>query len=382
MAQASKITDTFSSRKRILILIAAAALVILATLLSLRSCGDKDTIEYQFKKVEKGDVARTIFVTGKIVFASSTTVESELSNGFIESVKAGLNAKVKKGDVLAKIKADDTVFNAKQTKEALIQANISLEAATDLFNLKTNFFESKVIAKTELEEAKRNLDRAQSQQRSSQNAMDKLNKDLEACVVKAPINGQISQLWAFPNMSISKGTDLFQIVGDMKKMNLELSIDETDIGSIKEGKTVEFSVSAYPDKKFKGKITSVSTTSVMQGNIVTYKAFAECDNSSLLLKSGMSATASVFVDMAANVIKVPNEAFTASPVFTDSEPGKRFIWKKIPDDGKNKGMKKLEVSTGLVGNSFTQITGGNIRENDQILVRVLKKSKGQSIPGL
>lgn len=370
------------NRRRIAVLGVLAVVLILSVFFSVRSCENDTPVEYVFSKVEKGEVVRTVFVTGKVNFLIAYMIDSELSNATIDKVKVGLNKQVKKGDILATVKSDELQFNLKQAKESLIQANLMLASAKDVFDQKKKLLESKVIAKKEFEEATRNLERAQSTQRSNQNALDKIQKDVDACVIKSPVSGQVVQVMAYPGQIISKGTDLFQIVENMKKMGLELNIDETDIGAIKEGKSLEFTVSAFPDKKFTGKITSIPTTSTTQGNIVTYKALAECDNSSLLLKSGMSATASIFIDKAQNTIKVPNEALTASPVFSKSDPAKRFVWKKVPDDGSNNGMKKTEVKTGLSGNGFTQITAGNVTEKDQVLVQVRKKAKGQAIPGL
>jgi HlyD family secretion protein len=358
-----------------------AVITIVCLGLYFHSCESNDEVDYQFQRISKGEVVRTVFVTGKVDFLAVDFVKSDVPSGIISAVNAGLNSVVRKYDILATISAEDVAFNTKQAKENLIQANLALDSAKDLLEQKHKLLDNQVISLKEFEEAKRNYERALSNQRTCQNTTDKMNKDLAACVVRAPVAGQISQVWAFPQMAVGKGTDLFQIVENIKKMSLSLNIDETDIGSVQEGRTVEFSVSAYPDKKFSGKITSISTTPTTQSNVVTYTAWAECDNSSMLLKSGMSATASIFVDKADAVLRIPNEAFTASPVFSNAIPGKRFAWKK-DHSADPMGMKKIEIKTGLSGNGFTQILSGDIKEGDQVLVQIRKRTKGQSIPGL
>lgn len=377
----SRISLLLSNPRRIIFLTLAFVLIIVILAVSIHSCGNDDSIEYKFQKITKGEVVRTVFVSGKVNFLSVYFVKSEVPSGIVATVHGVLNAMVRKNELLATITSDDTYFNAKQTKEQLIQASLGLDAAKDVYEQKKLLFESKLVAQKEVEDAKRNYDRALSNLRYCQNSMDRLKSDMAGCIVRAPVAGMISQVSAFPQMNVGKGTDLFQIVDNIKKMSLELNISETDIGNIKEGKPIEFSVNSYPDKKFTGKITVINATPVTENNIVIYKAYADCDNSQQLLKSGMTATASIFIDRVDNVLRIPNEAFSATPLFADIIPGKKFVWGK-GNTSDPKDMKKIEIKTGLIGSDFTQLTAGNLKENDQVLVQVRKKTKGQSIPGL
>jgi HlyD family secretion protein len=152
-------------------------------------------------------------------------------------------------------------------------------------------------------------------------------------------------------------------------MILTISIDESDIGNIKKGQQVIFSVSAFPDKKFNGIINQVRMNPVKSGGLVTYQALVVCENSELLLKPGMTATATVVIDQKANVLRVLNQAFLISPENdSDSENGKKYIWKKT-GIGTGKSYKKTEVKTGLAGDMHTEIVDG-IKPGDEVMIKI------------
>ncbi|HEY1407200.1 MAG TPA: efflux RND transporter periplasmic adaptor subunit, partial [Spirochaetota bacterium] len=291
---------------------------------------------------------------------------------------------VKKGTVLAEIDAPDLNFNAQQTRETLTQMTITLDAAKEALIAKESLFKENLVAEKEYTAAKRDYDRALSAYRQTKNNMDKINQDLINRIVRSTVAGQVIQVFGVPFAAVGKGTDLFQITANIKKMTLVLNVDESDIGIVSVGKPVEFTVSAYQDKKFTGKITTISTTPIMQGNIVTYSTLGECDNSLLLLKPGMSVTASIFVNKVGSVLRIPNEAFSISPEFTESTPGKKFVWKrkKTLGAGDAEDMVRVEVTTGLSGNGYTQFVSGKLKEGDEVLVKIKRQQKGKSIPGL
>ncbi len=376
------ISGSVKRRKRVIVIISIIALIALIVM-AVRSCGNDSEIEYVFKKITRGDVVNTIYVSGKLELDSTSLVKANI-NGVVKKVNVELNNNVKKGSVLAVIDAPDLLFDFRQTQESYNQIKLSLDAAQDVLTTKQSLYRDQLISQREYISAGREYERVMSLFRQTRNRLDELKKNLSDRNVRAPISGQILQVWAEEMMGVGKGVNLFQIAGNMKKLNLILNIDESDVGVITVGKHVEFNVTAYSNRVFHGKITKISSVPVSSMGVVTYTAWAECDNSSLLLKPGMSVTASVFIAKKESVLRIQNEALTITPVFSESVAGKRFVWKKESSTRKGdfEGMTRVEVTTGFSGNGYTEFISGKLRENDEVLVKIVKNKKGKSIPGI
>jgi HlyD family secretion protein len=141
---------------------------------------------------------------------------------------------------------------------------------------------------------------------------------------------------------------------------------------------VNFSVSAYPDKVFSGTIMQVRMNPVLvalgpSSKIVTYESLVECDNSNVLLRPGMTVTALVNIAKKSGVIRVPNAAFMISPIPVDSSIGKKYVWKKESLSLKSIPMRRIEVKTGIIGDDYTEVTGSDLKEGDEILVGMHNK---------
>lgn len=369
-------------RRRVLLAILLIALLTIVVVW-IRSCDDESDVEFVFSKVIKGEIVSSVYVSGKLDLNSSVYVRSNVA-GVVTKVNVQLNEQVKKGKVLAVIDSPDLEFRANQQKEELNQVTATLEGATEALHAKDSLFKDALIPENEYNAAKRDYNKALSAYRITKNSYGRTIDELRSRTLRSPASGQVIQITAVPSTSIPNGAVLFQIAENMRKMDLILNIDESDVGRISTGKKVEFSVSAYPNKTFFGKIRQISMTPVQIGNMITYTALGDCDNSSLLLKPGMSITASIFMDRISSALSVPNEAFTASPVFMESTPGKKFVWKKKKSGGSSdlSNMERVEVKVGLFGGTSTQIISGDLKEGDEVLVKVVKKKKGKSIPGL
>ena len=194
-------------------------------------------------------------------------------------------------------------------------------------------------------------------------------KDRDYTRIYSPITGIVISVNVEKDTSISTSTSLILLATSLSKMLLTISIDESDIGAIKNGQQVVFSVSAFPDKKFKGVINQVRINPVKSGGLVTYQALVVCENTELLLKPGMTATATVLIDHKFNVLRVLNQAFLISPVNKNHpNDGKKFLWKKAGISS-GKPYKKTEVKVGLVGDMYTEIIDG-IKAGDEIMIKI------------
>ena len=192
--------------------------------------------------------------------------------------------------------------------------------------------------------------------------------------VYAPVSGIIVKRLIERNNPVAPATELFYIADNLKKMQLIINVDESDVGFVKNGQQVEFTVSAFPDKTFRGKIDQLRMTPVTKNGIVTYESLVVCDNSELLLRPGMTATAMLVVDSRKNVLRVQTQALSVAPIDIEAEEGKRYLWKKVRATAKDIPVKRYEVRIGLVGDNYAEVIASpDIQEGDKILISAHKK---------
>jgi HlyD family secretion protein len=263
-------------------------------------------------------------------------------------------------------------------KENFKRATIELESVKDFYESKQKLFEDQLVSQKEVDDSRRNYEKAISMYNQSKLSYDAALSSSNAKRIYAPISGIILQREIDPKVPVPAGKLLFVIAPDMKRMKLIVNVDESDIGFVKTGLTVEFTVSAYPDKVFSGKITQVRMNPIVipvgQGSrMVTYESLVECANPQMLLRPGMSATALVNIDRKSNVLRIPNAAFMIAPMPVESEIGKKYVWKKERLSVKAIPMKRVEVKTGLIGDDFTEFQGKDLSEGDEVLVGMHKK---------
>ncbi|MCL1912134.1 MAG: HlyD family efflux transporter periplasmic adaptor subunit, partial [Leptospirales bacterium] len=196
-------------------------------------------------------------------------------------------------------------------------------------------------------------------------------------IIVSPIDGVIAQSFIGSvehqnNLAVQVNTPAFNVAPNLKTMELTLDIDESDIGNIKKDQKVVFTISAFPDKKFSGNITSVSINPVQKGNLVVYQPIVTCDNSEMLLKPGMTATVTIAIAVKENVLRVPNQALIVSPDFNDQPKQNEvpIVWKKNINPLQNSPLTRVEVKTGLSGDMFTEITDDSLKNGDEILVKI------------
>ncbi len=174
---------------------------------------------------------------------------------------------------------------------------------------------------------------------------------------------------------------LFNIAQDLTRMQINTSVDEADIGKVRVDQPVEFTVDAYPDFVFKGKVAEVRSAPITVQNVVTYDVVVRVDNPELKLKPGMTANVSIVLEEKAGVLRVPNAALRWRPA--DGEKG----GKASPSKARGQGVwvpaedkaKRIAVSTGISDGSYTEILAGGLREGENVIVEALNdKKKGNA----
>ncbi len=355
-------------------MIAAAALFVVLLYLVIRGCSGPSDVSYRYEKVTRGDVTKTVSVTGTLDVLNSYRVMSKI-NGVVNRVGVDFNQAVGKGQLLATVDSTEIDQEMSRVLAQLERARLDLAGAKADIETKKDLFKENLISRKDLEQAELNYKKIAAQFRQFQVEYEIALRNKSYTRIVSPASGIIISMDIKPMDVVAVNKPLFVIVEDLKKMYLTINVDESDIGKIARGQQATFTVSAFPGNVFEGKIDQVRLNPITQQGIVVYQAIVICDNSEMKLKPGMTATATVVVGKRENVLRVHNEAFIVSPVEVKGDFNRQYVWKKRGSVVDDLPVKKIGVKTGLVGDVFTEIASDKIKVGDEILVRIEKKFK-------
>lgn len=339
------------------------------------------------------DLTTSVSATGNLEPTNVIDVGIEVS-GTIDQVLVDYNDRVSSGQVLAKL--DTTRLTAARTSShALLmksQANEqSAKAAVDNANIENeriqamyastggNYPSRKEVqsSSTALIQAKASLASAKAQVSQSTAQLKSDEDNLRKAVVVSPINGIVLNRKVEPGQTVVAAMQtpiLFTIAKDLTQMKAIVSVDEADIGGVKENQKVTFTVDAYPNREFEGKITQLRLKSAIVNGVVTYEAVVQVNNTDLLLRPGMTASASIITDMLKNVLVVPNAALRFSPPINndDTEKKKKHAMTQT-DKGdhvwilKNNLPIKIKVKLGKSNSIMSVITASSLQTGDKVI---------------
>lgn len=337
----------------------------------IKSCSRNVDIVYRYEDAAKGDVIKSISVTGKLEVYEPQMVLSRIG-GIVNAVYTDFNKNVGRGQLLAVIDATEVEHKILRAERQYERSKLDLEEVKRTLEGKNELLQEKLISRREMEVAELNYQKILSQYRQTKLEYEIAIQERSFTRITAPVSGIVISREVEPRGVYQPGKVFFIIAETLSRMRLMINVDESDIGNIKTGQNVSFTVSAYPEKKFAGTISQVRINPIVQGAVVTYQSVVICDNAELLLKPGMTATATIVVGNKKNVLRVSNQAFIVSPVKIQDVPGKKFIWKKQTGLIQELPVSRIEVATGLVGDQYTEITGGKLAAGDQVLVGIQK----------
>lgn len=359
-------------RKKIYLAVILVISLLLVYYLS-RGCGEKSNYNYKYNRPSIGEVKKTISVTGKLEVIDAERVLSKVS-GIVQKVYFDFNDAVKKGQVMMIIDSptlDETLIKYRDNIESL---KMKIHAAERKLEASKKMLEEKLVPKENVRTAEMELRSLRVSMKHTNMAYSNLIEQKRATSMRAPVSGIILSRHIEENVNIGNGSLAFVIAPDLKKMRLIISIDEADIGGVKKGQEVTFSVSAFPNNSFKGIVKQVRMDPKESGGMVTYDALVDCSNEKLLLKPGMTATASVLVARKEKVLRVLNQSFLVTPKKISYPPGKKFVWIKDRISLDAIPMKMKEVKTGLVGDMYTEVID-KLPEDTEILIHIDEKDK-------
>lgn len=317
---------------------------------------------YVTTELRKGDLTLSVSANGTLQPTRSVNVGSELS-GTVKRVLVDVNDRVKAGQVMVEL--DASKFNdqvtrsraslaAAQSQLALSQATVT-ESRAGLARLEEVFRLSggKVPSATELDTARAALARAQASQASARAnvgvAMATLSTDetnLAKASIRSPIDGVVLSRSVDPGNAVAaslQAVTLFSVAENLTQLQLQASVDEADVGSVKNGQQASFTVSAYPARRFPATISRVAFGSTTTNNVVTYTATLDVDNQDLALRPGMTAVATIVATERRDVLLVPNTALrfssTSAAAASRSSGGSSILSKMMPRPPRSSGAK-------------------------------------------
>lgn len=316
-------------------LVAGVALVLLIVFL-LRGSGVEP--RYATAAVERGDLRVTVSATGNLAPTNKVEVGSELS-GIVSAVHVENNDRVTKGQILARLdtsRLEDTVRESEaglasaqasvaQAQATLTEARASLGRMEEVYRLSSG----KAPSATELDVARAAWARAAANERAAQAAVGQARASLSSnrtqlskALIRSPVNGVVLSRDVEPGSTVAATLNapvLFTLAEDLAKMQLEVKVDEADVGQVKDGQRATFQVDAYPGRTFKAVVkrldlgSTTTTSSSGSGQVVAYTAVLTAENPDLALRPGMTGTAAIVATEKANVLLVPNAALRFTP---------------------------------------------------------------------
>ena len=275
----------------------------------LRSGGDK-TPEYSTTKVTRGDVLQVVTATGGLQAVTSVDVSSQIS-GLITEIGVDYNTPVKKGQLLAKL--DPATYQSR-----LLQAEAQLSNNTANYNLvrlntvRIRELRTKnLVSQQDLDQAEALLAQAEAQIQIQKAAVETARVDLARCTIYSPIDGIVIDRIADVGKTVAASLNaptLFTIANDLAQMQISAAVAEADIGNVENRQTVNFTVDAYPNRQFRGRISQIRNAPKTQSNVVTYETIIDVRNDDLKLKPGMTANVSIVIAQRNGTLKVGNNA--------------------------------------------------------------------------
>jgi HlyD family secretion protein len=317
--------------RRVLVAV-ACALLLGGAFFVLR--GRTADVAYATAAVDRGDVVEVVGATGAVQAVTTVQVGSQVS-GSIQSLNADFNSTVRKGQVLARL--DPSLFQARveQARANVISARANLERSKAMVEDTRQKYErakelaaQQLLPQSDLDTARSNQDAAVAQVKASEAAVSQavasLNQaqvDMDHTVIASPIDGVVIARNVDVGQTVAASLQapvLFVIANDLRQLQVNASIDEADVGRVKEGQQVEFRVDAFPDQIFPGRVQQVRLQPTTVQNVVTYNAIITVDNPQQRLMPGMTATVSIVIRRAADVLRIPAAALRFRPAGFDA----------------------------------------------------------------
>lgn len=371
------------NKKKALVIAAVAAIAALAVWL-LSGGKKEEKITFDTAAVAPANIMNSITATGTIEPVTSVTVGTQVS-GIVSKLFVDYNSVVKKGQVIAELDKTNLMSQLNTAKTQLATAQSQLNYQTANYKRYKTLFEKGLVAADDFDNAKLSYTQAKEQVVSAKEEVQRAQTNLGYATITSPIDGVVLSKSVEEGQTVAASfstPELFTIAQDLTNMQVVADVDEADIGDVKEGERVSFTVDAYPDDTFEGEVKQVRQEATTTNNVVTYEVVISAPNADLKLKPGLTANVTIYTAERKGVLSVPSKALRFIPQ-------KETVGKmKIVDvaNAKNKvwtiegnSIVAHKVNIGMTDGTNTQIVGG-IAEGTKVITGLNVMGSEEKMP--
>ena len=342
------------------------AIVIIAAIAVWAMSGGKkeEQISFDTAAVAPANIQNSITATGTIEPVTSVTVGTQVS-GIVSKLYVDYNSVVKKGQVIAELDKTNLMSQLNTAKTQLATAQSQLNYQTTNFNRYKTLFQKGLVAADDYDNAKLAYKQAKEQVASAKEEVQRAQTNLGYATITSPIDGVVLSKSVEEGQTVAASfstPELFTIAQDLTNMQVVADVDEADIGDVKEGERVSFTVDAYPDDTFEGTVKQVRQEATTTNNVVTYEVVISAPNADLKLKPGLTANVTIFTAERKGVLSVMSKALRFTPqketvgkmkIVDQTSGAKNKVW---TIEGNNIVAHKVNI--GMTDGTHTQILNG------------------------
>jgi HlyD family secretion protein len=323
----------------------------------------KAGVTYTTTEVKAETITTSVTATGTIEPVTSVTVGTQVS-GIVAHLYVDYNSTVKKGQVIAELDKTNLMSELSSAKANLSSAQSNLTYQKSNYDRYNTLYQKGLISANDFEQARLSYEQARQQVRTASESVKKAQTNLSYATITSPIDGVVLSKSVEEGQTVAASfntPELFTIAQDLTNMQVIADIDEADIGEVREGQRVSFTVDAYPNDTFEGRVTQVRQEATTESNVVTYQVVISAPNADLKLKPGLTANVTIFTHEVSNVLTVPTKALKFTPnekMLTEEQSiqdcqGKDKVWIL-----EGNVFKAIAVKTGTSNGTLTEIISG------------------------
>ncbi len=354
--------------------------------------GRDDGPQYQTMQVMRGDLTNLVTATGTLNPVVNVTVGSQVS-GIIDKLYVDYNSMVKSNQVIAEIDPSTYQAAVEQARADLANAKADLELQVVEAKRDAELFTNKLISDSDYDTQVATRDEAAATVQIKQAALDDALANLSYCKIRSPVDGIVIARDVDVGQTVASSFNtpvLFQIANDLTKMQIDASVDEADIGGVKDGQLVDFTVDAFPNRTYYGSVAQVRNAPTTVNNVVTYDTVIAVTNSDYSLMPGMTASVNIIVARRDHVLEIPNSALRFRPVQDEAissaesggprpghghgAPAMTHLVYVLSQTARDPKLGPVQIRTGITDNIYTEVLSG-LNEGDNVVI-------GLKIPGL
>lgn len=351
------------------------SLFIAAAVATLSACAGKPETAYETTTVVKGNISTTVTATGTIEPVTSVDVGTQVS-GIVSHIYVDYNSEVKAGQVIAELDRTNLISELTSQRANLTSAQSTYDYQRANHERYKALYDKGLISANDYEQARLSYVQAEQQLTSAQQNVKRAETNLGYATITSPINGIVLNKAVEEGQTVAASFStptLFTIAQDLTDMRVIADIDEADIGEVKEGQRVVFTVDAFPNDSFEGCVTQVRQQATTESNVVTYEVVISAPNADLKLKPGLTANVTIYTLEKNDVLTVsakalrftPNEALIAEGETIVDAEGKNKLWVR-----EGKTFKAIPVQLGVTNGTLTEITSG-IKAGTEVLADMI-----------